>query len=389
MTALPAFTAHKVYSHNWELTPEQRFSRAIIATFRYYVLCWLLTFLLAELLATPISDFSFPHSPHPYFGALFAHKAWIWRWILAAAWLAGLFMPGYVLNLGLKKFQTHPMATALFTGLCVLALLFVNLSAMGRGSPFNITLWLFLIGVWSAMMRDNYQKRDEMDHLMPIVIGILALSSLAKWVYPLVKPSWGGGGPVQVVVYFANDSRLLPGQSVGANLLDESDGGFYIVESDQTRAIFIPRSSVASMYFSDKPLNLNNLNPQPTPQRQVACNRATFIKSLEISLEALFRLLRSHPLGWGAGCAGEPAPIQSRSVIHSAAWPSDAASRRVARARSKNIPRARAQRHADAHPMRSLRHGISDHAVEADARERGRWFSIRQLRRLGHICQSV
>jgi len=36
-------------------------------------------------------------------------------------------------------------------------------------------------------------------------------------------------------------------------LIEESDEGFYIVGLKESKAIFVPRSAIAMIYFSDKP----------------------------------------------------------------------------------------------------------------------------------------
>jgi hypothetical protein len=41
-------------------------------------------------------------------------------------------------------------------------------------------------------------------------------------------------------------------QAVSAQLVDESDGGLYIVGPNETKAIFVPRNVVALVYFSDR-----------------------------------------------------------------------------------------------------------------------------------------
>jgi hypothetical protein len=62
---------------------------------------------------------------------------------------------------------------------------------------------------------------------------------------PHLKASWGGGTPVSVTVYFTKDSAISPNKAISAQLIEESDEGFYIVGPKESRAIFVPRSSVA------------------------------------------------------------------------------------------------------------------------------------------------
>ena len=85
-----------------------------------------------------------------------------------------------------------------------------------------------------------------------LFVVFAALVGFAHYVYPHLKTSWGGGSLTKVTIYLTETSLLKPGQAVQASLVDESDEGYYIVGPSEGRAVFIPRSSVALMYFSDK-----------------------------------------------------------------------------------------------------------------------------------------
>ncbi len=86
---------------------------------------------------------------------------------------------------------------------------------------------------------------------MGVLLGAILIFS--QYVYPHLKTSWGGGTPANVTVYFSKDSFLSPNKSVRAQLIEESDEGFYIVGPKESKAIFVPRSAIAMIYFSDKP----------------------------------------------------------------------------------------------------------------------------------------
>jgi phosphoglycerol transferase MdoB-like AlkP superfamily enzyme len=78
------------------------------------------------------------------------------------------------------------------------------------------------------------------------------LLAFATTVYPQLKASWGGGTPANVTVYFTRGSLLSPNKAVQAQLVEESDEGFYIVGPKESKAIFVTRKDVALVYFSDK-----------------------------------------------------------------------------------------------------------------------------------------
>jgi hypothetical protein len=87
----------------------------------------------------------------------------------------------------------------------------------------------------------------------PMGVLLAALLLFSQYVYPHLKTSWGGGTPANVTVYFTRDSLLNPNKAVQAQLIEESDEGFYIVGPKESKAVFVPRSAVALVYFSDKP----------------------------------------------------------------------------------------------------------------------------------------
>jgi hypothetical protein len=89
----------------------------------------------------------------------------------------------------------------------------------------------------------------------PLVVVFLALLIFSTEVYPHLKASWGGGTPASVTVFFTKDSLLNPNKSMQAQLVEESDDGFYIVGPKESKAVFIPRNTVALIYFSDKPID--------------------------------------------------------------------------------------------------------------------------------------
>ena len=122
----------------------------------------------------------------------------------------------------------------------------------------NIAMWFFAVGIFTILevhvrlrkFADAYEAVWKVAKtLTPILIALLVFAS---YYYPRMKSSWGGGSPIDVILFFNKDSAIKPNQTVSAQLIDESDAGFYVLGQGETRAIFIPRSSVALVYFSDK-----------------------------------------------------------------------------------------------------------------------------------------
>src|SRR5207302_3594049 len=102
----------------------------------------------------------------------------------------------------------------------------------------------FVVGIFAAALNHNLrdeQKRRARDWPRLSVPLLAALFSFSAEIYPHLKSSLGGGTPVPVVVYLSEVSRILPGQELAAELLEESDSGLYVVQNGQKQALFIPR----------------------------------------------------------------------------------------------------------------------------------------------------
>jgi hypothetical protein len=260
MTLLPAYVAHGIFSHDLELSPEQSFSRAIVGALYYYIACAILMLFLTPLYSLPPTETKTQE----------VQPSSLEYWLYIGAFWAVLFLIPHGTELLWKKFRTNPMLTALIAGSVVIFLVSRNLSSAGARSISSVLLWFFIAGVMSAALGHKFRNPEEgeqLNHLELLMIAMFAVGVFSVWIYPQFKPSWGGGSPVPVVIYFSHDSRLLPGQQLDAELLDESEGGFYIAERGHTQAIFVPRAAVATLYFSEKPLDsklLGKISIEPT-----------------------------------------------------------------------------------------------------------------------------
>lgn len=116
-----------------------------------------------------------------------------------------------------------------------------------------IGFWFFGVGVVTLIEINTLANNPDWTRTIFTAFG--ALLVFAHYYYPHLKSSWGGGTPVAVTVYFAKDSPIKPNQNISLQLIDESDAGFYIVGPNDNRAIFVPRSAISMIYFSDRTLN--------------------------------------------------------------------------------------------------------------------------------------
>jgi hypothetical protein len=126
-----------------------------------------------------------------------------------------------------------------------------------------IVLWFFAVGIIAFLemhVRSWSVKLGDWTWSTILLLGALLL--FASFYYPHIKSSWGGGRPIPVTIFLTKDSVIMPGQSVSALLIDESDSGLYVVGKNDKKAIFIPHSSVGLVYFSDNASNLFPSKPK-------------------------------------------------------------------------------------------------------------------------------
>ena len=128
----------------------------------------------------------------------------------------------------------------------------VELFTLGHFRFGAIWLWLFAVGIVALLemkARSWMPRLGDWKQTVFLILG--ALLVFASYYYPHIKSSWGGGVPIPVTIYFTKDSTIMPNQSVGALLVDESDAGLYVVGKNDKKATFIPRSAVGLVYYSD------------------------------------------------------------------------------------------------------------------------------------------
>ncbi|HUL35456.1 MAG TPA: hypothetical protein VL128_16335 [Candidatus Eisenbacteria bacterium] len=119
----------------------------------------------------------------------------------------------------------------------------------------TVALWFFIVTLvviqeFKIRNRENLSIDGGWSKPLVTLFGILLAFSL--YIYPHLKASWGGGTPADVTIYFTKDSLLSPNKATQAQLVEETDEGFYIVGQKESKAVFVPRSAVALIYFSDK-----------------------------------------------------------------------------------------------------------------------------------------
>ena len=200
--------------------------------------------LLMSLVASPFISYS-DYSSWP--GPLSQR----WLWLLATiVLLVFVFCFRFVFR-NSKKSTRIMFATA--SVLLVLFCLLYSAQTLliaHRFGPSAVAMWFFVVLLLAISKLKNPSLGRSWENSVLLLLG--ALLVFALFYYPHIKASWGGGTPVSVTVYFTKESPISPNKAVSAQLIEESDAGFYIVGPNDTKAIYVPRSAVALVYFSDK-----------------------------------------------------------------------------------------------------------------------------------------
>jgi hypothetical protein len=174
-----------------------------------------------------------------------------WAWVASAVVWTTLILLASVFKL--------PQSFVIGGSVILTLLYVVNPLASFLRREFDVTclaLWYFAVLIvaiteFKTRSRENLADFGGWAKPMASIFGLLAIFS--QFVYPHLRASWGGGTPANITVYFSKDSLIYPNKSLQAQLIEESEEGFYLVGSKESKALFVPRSSVAMIYFSDRP----------------------------------------------------------------------------------------------------------------------------------------
>jgi hypothetical protein len=122
-----------------------------------------------------------------------------------------------------------------------------------RAGVDHIFLWFLTFAVIANATKSNFKMVTtfpDVNWLMlttdlavvPILFGLV--------LYERIPPRLGGGQPVPVVFQFSGTSPVDGAVKNKFWLIDEGDSGFYVLQApEDKKGIFLPRSSVAAIYF--------------------------------------------------------------------------------------------------------------------------------------------
>lgn len=176
-----------------------------------------------------------------------------------ALWMLGILLS--VMSVSARKsrprllrFSTHWS----FTLVCILVLMALT----GMSAPLHGELGLRQFALYIAtvqlaiIMATNFHvifgPWAEGNWSILTAAMLLPLLLFGIWVYPHTKAAFGGGEPTTAEISVLPTSGSGTPTTVSVKLVDESDAGFYVIEANDSRVLYIPRNLVMSVRF-DKP----------------------------------------------------------------------------------------------------------------------------------------
>jgi hypothetical protein len=120
----------------------------------------------------------------------------------------------------------------------------------------RLVYWLFFVGLYAAWLDDRLRdskKRERLYVELLLIYLLVLVTSYARFMYPNLNPSIGGGRLPIVTVYLTQKVSPFDQLQESVYLVDENESGFYFVQNPtDRRAVFVPRSSVASLQFENR-----------------------------------------------------------------------------------------------------------------------------------------
>lgn len=159
------------------------------------------------------------------------------------------------------RFDKHP-TLFLCISLIITTGYFVVLYRYADRELFWLVVWLssvsfVTVAVWYWMRNPEEIRTTEWERLLlfliPVIFGVYALK-----LYPKIKPQYGGGAPVPIVLHLTRKLPVFDSETVPVSLVDETEQGYYVLRGSD-KAVFVARGLVEEVEFlRDVPVTSTN-----------------------------------------------------------------------------------------------------------------------------------
>jgi|SRR5208282_511157 hypothetical protein len=212
-----------------------------------FLWCYCVSIALSAPFAYLLFDINYVTTPTPLLTWVVGIPAFIW--------LMGVIIMVVLRAVGSQQNRSSLLDVVTVAPVLIFVAYDVQEMMFGSFEQGAVRIWFFGVFVVTIALFKVFSKiklAEGGQWSRPLATMFMALLLFARYYYPHMKASWGGGAPVSVTIYFTKDSAISPNKAVSAQLIEESDEGFYIVGPKETKAIYVPRSAVALVYFSDR-----------------------------------------------------------------------------------------------------------------------------------------
>ena len=156
-----------------------------------------------------------------------------------------------VLFLG-PLFRRWPSWTACIHGFATVSTYIV--AAVDHRDDFLLASWFVVVALFFEFVRVFYASSKswrDLPYQTVLLVAVPVLLIYADFLYPRIKPEYGGGYPAHVMLYF-QDAKQLPVQGktrLQAQLIDETEQGYYVRPEASKVVYFVPREVVGVIEF--------------------------------------------------------------------------------------------------------------------------------------------
>lgn len=125
-----------------------------------------------------------------------------------------------------------------------------------RDTTFSVLVgWFLLCSYDFYLVRvalKDIRQLPNVNWVQAITLAMATAVFFGIQVYPRIRSGFGGGSPSQGTVQFVDKSPFDATGKARVWFIDETDFGFYVIRSKEAKkAIFLPRNTIAAIYFGE------------------------------------------------------------------------------------------------------------------------------------------
>jgi hypothetical protein len=153
----------------------------------------------------------------------------------------------------IRRWVTHWVAL-LFCGIATLTLLAMSLPYHHQFGLRQFAAYLFTMQIISVSITRPLEipaggsTHNWLNTAAQLLVPLLAYSI---GIYPHVRRPFGGGDPTSGQIFLTTTIGNDPAKQFTAAIIDETDAGFYVIQSNQKNVRYVPRTLVSSIEFNN------------------------------------------------------------------------------------------------------------------------------------------